>query len=201
MVVLSAVLFESVRQSAKSPEFSRLRQRGLQWIAFAVLAAIVAQPVQYFWIFKSHFNSMELTRLDAGPNKVFAYLQHNAKPEDIVLLVPSGPANRREDTIDFFYAYRTGLRMASGYNGAPPDWFSKIVGTLAEFNSGHPGPEALQTARDNGYSYLLVDSNPPPPAGEATLQVAFDTAPYLKKELCEEKYCLYRFFFEEDGKP
>ena len=144
---------------------------------------------------------MELTRLDAGPNQIFAYLRRNAKPEDIVLLVPSGAANRREDSINFYYAYRTGLRMASGYNGAPPDWFLKIVDTLTDFNSGQPGPKALQTAQVNGYSYLLLDSNQAPPAGVPAPEIAFDAAPYLKKEMCEEKYCLYKFRFEQNGKP
>jgi len=197
IVVLAAVLFENLRKSTESPEFCRLHQLALSGIAFVLLAAMVAQPIQFFWLFKSRFNSMELTRLDAGPNQLFAYLQRNAKPEDIVLLVPSGPANRREDTIDFFYAYRTGVRMASGYNGSPPDWFLKIVNTLTDFNGGKPGPDALQTARVNGYSYLLLDSNQPPPDGVAAPQVAFDAAPYLKKELCEEKYCLYRFLFAQ----
>jgi hypothetical protein len=201
IVVLSAVFFESLKKSADSPEFSRLYQRILSWIAFAVLVAMVAQPIQFFWIFNSSFPSMELTRLDAGPNKVFAYLQRNAKPEDIVLLVPSGPANRREDTVDFYYAYRTGLRMASGYNGSPPDWFINIIDQLSDFNSGKPGPEALQTARVNGYSYLLLDSTQPPPDGVVAPQIAFDAAPYLKKEMCEVKYCLYRFYFEQNGKP
>ena len=70
IVVLSAIFFESVMKSAKSTEFSQLHQQALRWIGVALLAAMVAQPIEYFWIFKSTLHSMELTRLDAGPNQI-----------------------------------------------------------------------------------------------------------------------------------
>ena len=83
--------------------------------------------------------------------------------------------------------------MASGYNGAPPDWFLKIIDTLTDFNSGQPGPKALQTARVNGYSYLLLDSNQPPPTGVAAPQVAFD-AVILKKKCARKSIASIDFF-------